>query len=136
MTSESVTETPLRVRYAETDQMGIVYHANFFVWFEVGRVDYCRRRGLDYHELEQQQGLHLAVCEARCRYIRPARFDEEIIVQTSLKRLRRRSLTFSYRVLRMTDRAVLAEGETVHIVVNRDGRPRSLPASFARLLQP
>ncbi|RMG49320.1 MAG: acyl-CoA thioesterase [Acidobacteria bacterium] len=136
MTWESVTETRLRVRYAETDQMGIVYHANFLIWFEVGRVDYCRRHGLDYHELEQQQGLFLAVSEARCRYIRPARFDEEIIVQTSLKRLRRRSLTFAYRVLRVADGAVLAEGETVHIVVNRNGRPRSLPAQFAHLLQP
>jgi acyl-CoA thioester hydrolase len=129
------TETRLRVRYAETDQMGVVYHANYFVWFEVGRVEYCRQRGVVYRELEQHEGLYMIVSEARCRYIRPARYDDEIIVRTSLGRLRRRSLTFTYQAIRAGDGVLLAEGETVHIFLSPEARPRTLPPSVARSLQ-
>lgn len=131
----SYTETRLRVRYAETDQMGVVYHAHYFVWFEVGRVEYCRRRGVVYRDLEQQAGLYMAVSEARCRYLHPARYDDEIIVRTSLARLRRRSLTFAYQAIRAADGVLLAEGETVHIFLSPDARPRTLPPSVAQALQ-
>jgi len=131
----SYSETRLRVRYAETDQMGVVYHANYFVWFEVGRVEYCRQRGISYRDLEQQQAVYMAVSEARCRFISPARYDDEIIVRTSLGRLRRRSLTFNYDVIRAADDVLLAEGETVHIFLNSDSRPRTLPPHVARSLQ-
>jgi acyl-CoA thioester hydrolase len=115
--------------------MGVVYHANYFVWFEVGRVDYCRQRGVSYREFEQQQGLYMAVSEARCRYIRPARYDDEIIVRTRLGQIRRRSLTFFYQAICAADQVVLAEGETVHIFLNAAGRPRTLPPPVVRSLQ-
>ena len=76
------TETRLRVRYAETDQMGIVYYANFLVWFEIGRTDFCRQHGFAYREMEQQDGLYIIVAEARCRYKAPARYDEELSLTT------------------------------------------------------
>ncbi|MBI3951589.1 MAG: acyl-CoA thioesterase [Acidobacteria bacterium] len=129
------TESRLRVRYAETDQMRVVYHANYFVWFEVGRVEYCRQRGVSYRDLEQQQGLYMAVSEARCRFLTPAQYDDEIIIRTRLSQMRRRSLTFSYEAIRAIDGAVLAEGETVHIFLNANRRPRTLPAEVARTLQ-
>jgi acyl-CoA thioester hydrolase len=115
--------------------MGVVYHANYLVWFEVGRVEYCRHRGINYRDLERQHGLYMAVSEARCRFITPAQYDDEIIIRTHLGRLRRRSLTFLYQALRAADGVLLAEGETVHIFLNADRRPRSLPPDIARLLQ-
>ncbi len=131
----SYSESRLRVRYAETDQMGVVYHANYFIWFEVGRVDYCRHRGINYRDLERTQGLYMAVSEAQCRFLIPAQYDDDIIIRTRLGRLRSRSLTFTYQVIRAADGTVLAEGETVHIFLNADLRPRSLPSQIAGLLQ-
>lgn len=129
------TESILRVRYAETDQMGVVYHANYLIWFEVGRVDYCREHGANYRELESEQGVFLAVSDAHCRYIRPARYDDVIIVRTSLQRIRRRSLTFSYQIMRTEDHVLLAKGETIHIVLDAKGRPKTLPAVIAKRLK-
>jgi acyl-CoA thioester hydrolase len=127
------TETTLRVRYAETDQMGVVYHANFLVWFEIGRTDFCRQRGFVYREMEED-GLYIMVAEVRCRYKAPARYDDEIVVRTCLKEFRRRVLVFRYEVLRPLTDDLLAEGETVHVVTDRDGRPRSVPDKYRDLL--
>jgi len=120
----------LRVRYAETDQMGVVYYANYFTWFEVGRTEFCRQRGLEYRRLEEEYGLVLVVAEAHCRYMAPARYDDELIVRTWLGELRRRSLRFHYEILRRADGKVLATGETVHVVTDRQGTPRALPLEY------
>jgi acyl-CoA thioester hydrolase len=128
------TSTTFRVRYAETDQMGVVYYANYFIWFEVGRTDFCRRRGFAYRDLEEQDGLCLIVAEARCRYKAPARYDDEIEVRTYLKDVRRRVLVFGYEIYRTATDDLLAEGETVHVITNRAGRPRPLPDKYRELL--
>jgi acyl-CoA thioester hydrolase len=129
------TESLVRVRYAETDQMGVAYHANYLVWFEVGRTDYCFKRGIRYRDLEQDEGIYMAVGEARCRFISPATYDDEVIIRTRLCRLRSRSLTFAYQAIRASDGKLLAEGETVHIFLNARMRPVSLPQRVAQSLQ-
>src|ERR1700678_625343 len=96
----NVSRFKVRVRYAETDQMGVVYHANFFIWFEVGRVELLRQLGLDYKQMESQEEFHIAVVEASCRYKSPARYDDELILETQVVALRRSVLKFGYRVLR------------------------------------
>jgi len=127
------TTSSLCVRYAETDQMGIVYYANFFVWFEIGRTDFCRQHGFRYRDMEQQDGLYIIVAEAKCRYKAPARYDDEILVRTCLRGARRRVLTFGYEVYRQADQQLLAEGETVHVITDREGRPRALPEKYREL---
>ena len=131
--SDAWTSTSLRVRYAETDQMGIVYYANFFVWFEIGRTDFCRQHGFAYREMEQQDGLYIMVAEARCRYKAPASYDDEITVRTCLRSARKRVLVFGYEIYRQASDELLAEGETVHVITDRDGRPRALPARYQEL---
>jgi acyl-CoA thioester hydrolase len=128
------TSTAFRVRYAETDQMGVVYYANYFIWFEVGRTDLCRQRGFAYRDMEKNDGLCIIVAEARCRYHSPARYDDEIEVRTSLSALRRRVITFRYEIRRMADDEILAEGETVHVITDLTGRPRALPEKYRQLL--
>jgi acyl-CoA thioester hydrolase len=125
----------LRVRYAETDQMGIVYYANFFVWFEIGRTDFCRQQGFAYRDMEEQDGLYIIVAETRCRYKAPARYDDEIQVRTRLKSCRKRVLTFAYDIYRQSSEELLAEGETVHVITDRHGRPRVLPDKYRELLE-
>ena len=127
------TDTTLRVRYAETDQMGVVYYANFLVWFEIGRTDFCRHRGFVYRDLEEEEGLYIVVAEVRCRYKAPARYDDEVLVRTCLKAFRRRVLIFRYEVFRPLTDELLAEGETVHVVTDREGHPRSLPDKYREL---
>jgi acyl-CoA thioester hydrolase len=128
------TSTTFRVRYAETDQMGVVYYANYFIWFEIGRTDYCRQHGFAYRDMEEQDGLYIIVAEARCRYKAPARYDDEIEVRTYLKDVRRRVLVFGYEIYRLASDELLAEGETVHVITNRAGRPRPRPATYGELL--
>jgi len=127
------TDTSLRVRYAETDQMGVVYYANFLIWFEIGRTDFCRQHGFAYREMEDQDGLYIMVAEARCRYKAPAHYDDEILVRTCLKEMRRRVLIFRYEVYRPLTDELLAEGETVHVITDREGHPRSLPDKYRDL---
>ena len=128
------TSTALRVRYAETDQMGVVYYANYFVWFEIGRTDFCRQHGFAYRDMERQDGLYIIVAEARCRYKAPARYDDEILVRTCVRSVRKRVVVFEYEVYRQINDELLAEGETVHVITDRDGRPRSLPDKYRDLL--
>jgi acyl-CoA thioester hydrolase len=129
-----VGETRLRVRYAETDQMGVVYYANYLVWFEVGRAELMRQRGLDYRQMEIEDGCLMAVVEATARYKAPARYDEELIVETTVTGVRGPVVRFSYRVLRAADGLLLCEGETVHVVVGRDMKRRAMPRKYAALL--
>lgn len=114
--------------------MGVVYHANYLVWFEVGRTEYLRHRGFSYRDLEREQEIFLPVAEARCRYLAPLCYDDEVIIRTRLLANRRRLITFHYEVLRAGDRGLAAEGETRHVVLGRDGRPKSLPETYAKCL--
>jgi acyl-CoA thioester hydrolase len=127
-----VSETRLRVRYAETDQMGVVYHSNFVIWFEVGRVELLRQMGFTYKQMEAD-GLHLPVVEMRCRYKAPALYDDEILVRSRLKNLRGGLLHFGYEVLRAGEGTLLAEGETTHLVVNKKMERISLPEKYMRV---
>ena len=115
----TICETTLRVRYAETDQMAVVYYANYLVWFEVGRGELLRQLGFSYPEMEAE-GLILPVVEAKCRYKHPARYDDEITVRTWLSLVKTSLLRFHYEVVRKSDGRLLAEGETIHVVVGRD----------------
>lgn len=125
-----VNESRLRVRYAETDQMGVVYHANYFVWFEVGRVELLRQMGFSYREMEAEDGCAIAVIDARCRYKAPARYDDELLLQTKLTMVRESLIQFSYELLRTEDGELLAEGDTTHIVVDRSMKKSSLPEKY------
>ena len=116
--SLTVLETRLRVRYAETDQMNVVYHSNYIIWFEVGRVEFMRQLGITYREIEQRDQLHLPVVEVRCRYKAPARYDDEITIRTHIARLRSSLIQFQYQVLRVEDGLLLAEGESTHVAVD------------------
>ncbi len=127
-------ETILRVRYSETDKMGVVYHANYLVWFEIGRTEFCRARGFSYREMEENDNAFLVVVESYCRYKSPAYYDDELIVRTHITELRRRSLRFGYEIVRLSDGHVIAEGETGHLVTGSDGRVRSFPEGYKQLL--
>ena len=124
----------MRVRYAETDQMGVVYHANYFVWFEIGRVELLRQRGLDYKKMEIEEGCGIAVVEATARFKAPARYDDELIIETRLMGARGPIVHFGYRVLRVEDRLLLCEGETVHVVVGKNMKRTKMPKKYADLL--
>jgi len=132
--SKAVGTTRVRVRYAETDQMRVVYHANYLVWFEIGRVELMRQFGLDYSRMEAEEGIGIAVAEARVRYKAPARYDDELTIETELANLRGPVLQFRYRVLRESDQMLLCEGETIHVVVGRDMKRRPLPERYAGVL--
>jgi len=129
--SVAVSEARVRVRYAETDQMGIVYHANYFVWFEVGRVELLRQLGFSYRDMEERDGCGIAVIDARCRYKAPARYDDEIIVRTRLRLLRESLIQFEYDVVRADGETLLAEGDTTHIVVDRQMKRTPLPEKYS-----
>src|SRR5260370_41586352 len=129
--NDTKNETLVRVRYAETDQMGVAYHANFFIWFEVGRVEFLRQLGFQYKEMEQHDGCFIAVVDARCRYKAPARYDDELLVTTQLKNLRGSVIHFGYSVERPSDGTVLAEGETTHIMTDAHMQRRALPEKYA-----
>jgi acyl-CoA thioester hydrolase len=130
----AIGETRVRVRYAETDQMGVVYHANYLVWFEVGRVELMRQRGLEYKRLEAEEGCWIAVVEATARYKAPARYDDELIVETRVLGVRGPVIRFGYRILRAEDRRLLCEGETIHVAIGRDMKRRRIPKKYAELL--
>src|SRR6185436_10030432 len=127
-------EAFLRVRYAETDKMGMVYHANYLVWFEIGRTEFCRARGFSYRDMEESENAFLVVAESYCRYKAPAYYDDVLSVRTHITELRRRSLRFGYEIVREADGTVIAEGETGHVVTDANGRVRSFPPGFAELL--
>jgi acyl-CoA thioester hydrolase len=131
--------TQVRVRYAETDQMGIVYYANYLVWFELGRVELLRSLGLAYSNLEKEHSLILPVVDAHCRYREPARYDDEILIETSPALLRGSVLKFAYRILRKAaegeEHTLLAEGETVHVVCDGQLQRQPLPEPYAAALK-
>jgi acyl-CoA thioester hydrolase len=141
-----VSQTRIRVRYAETDQMGVVYYANFFIWFEVGRVELLRQLGFHYKQMEIDDDCHIPVVEANCRYKSPARYDDELLLETRVLAIRRSVIKFGYRLLRPEGEAstatplaarttLLAEGETTHVIVDRSLRKVPLPEKYAAVLQ-
>ena len=130
-----VNETRVRVRYAETDQMGVVYHANHFIWFEVGRVELLRQLGFNYKDMERDDDCFIAVVDARCRYKAPAHYDDEIVVRTYLKNIREKMVHFGYELLREKTGELLAEGETTHIIANSQMQPRTLPEKYMRMFR-
>ena len=130
---KDAVDLEVRVRYAETDKMGIAYYANYFVWFEVGRTELCRSKGFSYADLEAL-GYMLVVTDARCRYRSSAKYDDEILIRTRLKKINKRMVTFGYQLLRKGSEELLAEGETRHLSIGPEGKPKSLPKKFVDLL--
>jgi acyl-CoA thioester hydrolase len=133
-----VSQTRIRVRYAETDQMGVVYYANFFIWFEVGRAELLRQLGFHYKQMEIDDDCHIPVVEAQCRYKSPARYDDELLLETTVLALRRSIIKFGYRLLRPESGqdkiTLLAEGETTHVTVNRAMHKVPLPRKYVEVL--
>lgn len=133
MTSDQhrvVNETRVRVRYAETDQMGVVYHTNHLIWFEIGRVELMRQMGFSYRDMEREDGLFIAVAEATCRYRAPAYYDEEVLVRTRIKNVRKSVVIFSYELVRAENGTLLANGETTHIVTDSNMKVSALPEKY------
>ncbi len=126
-------ETRVRVRYAETDQMGVVYYANYLVWMEVGRVELCRACGFQYRDMEREDAVMLAVAESNCRYHSPARYDDEVIVRSWIESANRKMVTFGYEMRLAADDRKLASGYTKHVFVGPDFRPRPLPQKYFAL---
>ncbi|MGA8595500.1 MAG: thioesterase family protein [Bryobacteraceae bacterium] len=127
-------QVQLRVRYSETDQMGVVYHSNYLVWMEIGRVELVRSRGFNYKDLERTEGLLLTVVEAHCRYLYPARYDDEITVSTNILRANPRMVEFGYEIRAVCGNRLLATGSTKHCWLNRDMRPARLPEPYQAVL--
>lgn len=120
----------VRVRYAETDQMGVVYHANYLIWFEVGRVELIRALGIEYKRMEIEDDCHIVVADAHCRYHDSALYDEVLRIRTRISESRNRIIKFSYEVIRDADGKVLANGETMHVICGSNGRPKLLPEKY------
>lgn len=129
------SELEIRVRYAETDQMGVAHHSSYLVWFEAARTELIRGRGRSYAEIEAA-GWLLVVVEAHCRYRRPARYDEVLVVRSRVREVRAATLAFAYDVVRKVDGEIVADGYTVHAAVDRSGRARRIPEEISQLLAP
>jgi acyl-CoA thioester hydrolase len=124
-------DAEVRVRYAETDQMGIAYYANYLVWFEVGRAEFCRRRGFVYRDFEKENEAHLAVAEAQCRYHNSAHYDDILIIRTRIQEFRKRTIRFDYEIHRREDEALIATGWTLHVILDKKGKMKSFPPHYA-----
>jgi acyl-CoA thioester hydrolase len=123
-------ETRVRVRYSETDQMGVVYYANYLIWMELGRAEYCRAAGIRYRDMEVDDGILLAVVEAHCRYLYPARYDEEIAVKTWIAKANHKMVEFQYEISDAQSGRRLATGETKHMFLGPGMRPVKLPEKY------
>ena len=126
-------DASLRVRYAETDQMGVVYHANYLIWMEIGRVELMRSLGVEYKDMEARDDCHIVVVDVHCRYLKSARYDEVLRIRTSIAETRSRTLKFAYEIWRESDGQLLATGETTHVICGKDGRPKHLPERHRHL---
>jgi len=110
--------------------MGVVYHSNYFIWFEVGRVELLRQLGFSYRQMEKEEGCYIAVADARCRYKAPAKYDDEIIIRTRMKNVRESLVHFGYEAVRANDNVLLAEGETTHLVTDGEMKIRAIPEKY------
>jgi len=122
--------TELRVRYKETDQMGVVYYSNYLVWFEVARTDFFRNKGLSYNKLEKEDKIYLPVVEANCRYKSPIRYDDVVIVETTLKEMFGKKITFEYIV--KVEGKIKTKGYTKHVFVDKTGSPINIPEKILK----
>ena len=127
-------ETEIRVRYAETDKMGIVHHSNYLIWFEAGRSELCRARGFSYKAMEDQDNALMVVAESYCRYKSPAFYEDVLTVRTQVAEIRSRSIRFIYEVFRESDETLLAEGETLHLVTDENKKVRLIPEIYRERL--
>ncbi len=127
-------ETEIRVRYAETDQMGIVHHSNYLIWFELGRSEFCRARGFSYKDMEEKDNALMVVGESYVRYKSPAYYEDLLTVRTKVGEVRSRSIRFNYEIYRAADETLLAEGETLHLVTDANKKVRILPENYKKLL--
>jgi acyl-CoA thioester hydrolase len=125
-------ETTVRVRYAETDQMGVVYYGNYFIWFEIGRVELCRQLGFEYKRMETEDDSFIVVADAHCRYKRPARFDDLLVIRTKVSESQRRTVRFDYEIIDQASGELLATGDTLHVICDRLGKPKSLPEKYRK----
>ncbi len=123
-------DTTVRVRYAETDQMGVVYHSNYLIWFEVGRVELMRSLGFDYKRMELDDDTYIVVADIHCRYQHPARYDEVLTVRTRILEAKTRTLKFGYEIFRREDQKLLAIGHTIHVACSRDGHVKHFPDKY------
>jgi len=123
-------DTSVRVRYVETDQMGVVYHANYLIWFEVGRVEMLRAMGVEYKRMEVEDDCHIVVADAKCRYHHSARYDEVLRIRTRIAETRNRVIRFTYEVFCESNNVLLASGETTHVICGRNGKPKLLPEKY------
>jgi acyl-CoA thioester hydrolase len=128
-------DVTVRVRYAETDQMGVVYHANYLVWFEVGRVELMRALGVEYKRMEIEDDCQIVVADLRCRYHHPARYDEVLRIRTRIAESKNRVIRFAYELFRDADGQLLATGETTHIICGRNGKPKLLPQKYRSIFE-
>jgi len=126
-------DTVVNVRYAETDQAGVVYYANYLVWFEVGRVAWCRAKGFHYRDMEREDGRLLVVAEATCKYRAPAHFDDDVLIRTGMASANDKVMRFQYEILNQKTRQLLATGESVHVVTDRQFRPARLPERYRHI---
>ncbi len=127
-------DTVVRVRYAETDNMGVVYYANYYIYFEIGRVEYMRNLGIIYRQMELEDDSFIAVVESKCRYSRPAHFDDPLRIRTRVTSVRRRTITFDYEILHDETGELIANGQTVHVVCDSNGRPKAMPQKYRQIL--
>lgn len=123
-------DVTVRVRYAETDQMGVVYHSNYLIWYEVGRVELMRALGFDYKQMEIQDDTYIVVADVHCRYHYPARYDELLTVRTRILEAKNRTLKFGYELFRQSDNKLLATGDTTHVACNRAGHVKLFPEKY------
>jgi len=123
-----VTEARIRVRYAETDQMGVVYYANYLVWMEVARMEWCRARGVEYRDMEREDGIYLAVAEANCRYRSPARFDDEVVAKVWVESANSRIVIFHYEMA--VGERLVATGHTRHVFVSSAMQKARCPMKY------
>ena len=126
MSQPEVFNWDIRVRYSETDQMGVTYYANYLVWFEVGRTEYLRSKGVDYTQIEKRK-IYLAVVDAHCKYLAPTRYDDLLSVRTWVSRIGKSSMAFAYEILDTKSGKRIAEGSTSHVFVNEKIEPVRIP---------
>jgi acyl-CoA thioester hydrolase len=144
ITPASPSRTTVRVRYAETDQMGVVYYANYLVWFEIGRVEFIRQLGFDYKKMETEDDCMLPVVDVSCRYKAPAVYDDVIVIETRASAIRTSMLKFAYEIYRAEGTApdgspapgkLLASGETSHVIVGYGMQKTVLPEKYASVIR-
>jgi acyl-CoA thioester hydrolase len=128
----SFSETTVRVRYAETDQMGVVYYGNYYIYFEIGRVEHMRQLGVVYKQMEIEDDALIVVAESSCRYRRPARYDDLLRIRTRVAGARRKTVRFAYEIFNDATGELLATGETLHVICDHQGRPKALPEKYRK----